>query len=136
MDKAPVTGGCYCGDIRYKAGSSKTSSAICYCEDCRRLCGAQSVAWLSVQSAEFSFTKGNPVYYASSPGVTRTFCGKCGTTLTYQNINRKEEIDITTSSLDTPTQYPPTGLVYASKALAWDVLPALPVIFDPPAEMV
>lgn len=39
--------------------------------------------------------------YGSSPGVTRTFCGRCGTNLAYFYAGKGDEIDIVLGSLDT-----------------------------------
>jgi len=58
--------------------------------------------------------------------VVRTFCGNCGTSLTYQNIKRGSEIDITTASLDDPEKFPPRKLVFADEKLNWDIHLDLP----------
>jgi len=38
--------------------------------------------------------------YESSPGVYRTFCGHCGTSLTYAMRGRDEEMDVVVGTLD------------------------------------
>ena len=130
MTEQKHTGGCMCGEIRFEAKSPPNPSTVCYCEYCRHAAGAISVAWLTFRAEDFVFTKGNPSSYASSPGVARTFCPKCGTSLTYTNASRKSEIDVTTGSMDHPETYPPSGIVLLSHKVPWDVHPDRPVLFD------
>src|SRR3712207_5095313 len=103
-----ILGGCFCGAVRYRASERPRISTICHCQDCRRAGGAQSVAWVTFLAASFAFVQGEPMRFRSSPPVVRTFCGRCGTPLTYQNVERADEIDVTTGSLDDPEAFPPT----------------------------
>jgi hypothetical protein len=80
---------------------------------------AQAVAWITVPSAEFAFTEGKPERYRTNTGAYRTFCGECGTSLTYENESRPGEIDITTGSLDDPERFAPTKDVFADEKLSW-----------------
>jgi hypothetical protein len=119
-------GGCYCGAIRYKTIGIPKYAGVCYCKDCRKIAGAQSVAWVTFPISDFEYTKGEPVSYQSSENVVRTFCGTCGTGLTYQIGKRKQEIDVTMASLDDPEKHPPRNLVYANEKLNWDLHLDLP----------
>ncbi|MFH1570774.1 MAG: GFA family protein [Gemmatimonadota bacterium] len=118
----PVEGGCYCGAIRYRAAGPPKYQVICYCANCRRAAGAQSVAWVTVALGDFAFVAGAPVRYRTDTGAWRTFCGTCGTSLTYQNDRRPDEIDITTGSLDAAADHAPTLHAYAEERLGWEPL--------------
>jgi len=113
-----ITGGCYCGAIRYRALRPPRISNICHCESCRRTCGAQSVAWVIFPAGDFAFANGEPTRYPSSPGVVRTFCATCGTSLTYETEERPADIDVTTATLDDPEAFPPTRFSTEQK-LSW-----------------
>ncbi|MFC1738476.1 GFA family protein [Planctomycetota bacterium] len=119
MKQVEILGGCMCGQIRYSLTCDPIYATMCHCSDCRRSCGAQAVAWITVPDRNFSFTQGEPNRFASSPNVERTFCPKCGTSLTYKIDRRKNEIDITTGSLDNPEAYPPTQDYYCRDRLPW-----------------
>jgi len=112
-------GGCFCGDVRYRMAGTPLSSAICHCESCRRASGAPSVAWVSVERKDFEILKGSPVAYASSHGVVRRFCGRCGSALTYETAKHPDGIDITTITLDEPDRFPPTVEVWLEDRVAW-----------------
>ena len=112
-------GGCFCGQVRYRGSVAPLHSTVCHCESCRRAAGAQSVAWITLPASAFEWTAASPVQFESSPGVWRTFCGQCGTSLTYTHRDRPGEIDVTTASLDDPETFPPTREVFAEHKLSW-----------------
>lgn len=126
MGKEISSGGCYCGNIRYRVAGIPKYAGVCYCGDCRRIAGAQSVAWVTFAVSDFEYEKGQPVSFQSSEKVIRTFCGICGTCLTYQNKKRGTEVDITIASLDEPEKFPPRKLVFAGEKLSWDLHLNLP----------
>jgi len=112
-------GGCLCGAVRYRAHGEPKHRVMCHCESCRRAAGAPVVAWVTFETGNFRVTRGHPVSYRSSPPVTRTFCGSCGTPLTYVHEQRAEDVDITTASLDRPGDFPPLAHLWMEDALSW-----------------
>ncbi len=117
--EASITGGCYCGAVRFLANGPVLFQANCHCANCRRAAGAQAVAWITVKPSGFAWKKGEPKRYLTDTGAYRTFCGSCGTSLTYENEERPDEIDITTGSLDDPEQFPPNRDVFPEEKLSW-----------------
>jgi predicted GNAT family N-acyltransferase len=98
---APVrTGGCHCGAVRFAVTAEPLGTNVCRCTSCRRAAGALRVAWTTVPRAAFAWTQGRPRERASSPGVERTHCADCGTTLTWRRLDRDDEIDVTTVTFD------------------------------------
>jgi hypothetical protein len=67
----------------------------------------------------FTLLRGEPREFHSSPQVTRSFCGVCGTPLTYRNEDHPDEIDVMTCSLDNPETYPPSHHIWVSHRLGW-----------------
>lgn len=117
-----MEGGCQCGAVRYVVAGGPISSGICHCKTCRRVASAPRLPFVSVPSAGFRFLRGAPVDYASSPDVTRSFCGRCGSPLTNRREDAPNELDVMTVSLDDPDAVPPTFHVWVDEALAWDRL--------------
>lgn len=120
MDDGIHDGGCLCGRVRYSVSGEPESSDICHCVSCRLTTGAQSVAWLTFPVGSFTFVSGEPVEYRSSPGVTRTFCGGCGTSLTYRQDDAPGTVDVTTATLDQPEAFPPTYRVWIEDKVGWE----------------
>ena len=116
---AVVEGGCACGAIRYRVEGRPSNSMVCHCQTCRRVSASPVVAWVTFERAGFAILKGQPLEYASSPPVRRTFCATCGTPLTYQHHDHAASIDITTCSLDDPSVFPPTHHSWLSHDIAW-----------------
>ena len=123
-----LEGGCLCGAIRYTADRAPLKSMICHCTSCRRSSGAPIVAWLTLPICDFTWSQGSPTIHRSSPKVDRTFCGTCGTSLTYAHCDRPEEIDVTTATLDDPDVFPPVHHSWLEDGVRWlrfgDGLPA------------
>lgn len=61
-----------------------------------------------------------PREYASSSGVTRGFCARCGTSLTYFHESYGDKVDVTLGSLDDPGTVVPADHIWMSDAVSWD----------------
>jgi hypothetical protein len=113
-----LTGGCFCGEIRYEAEQT-LHCCNCHCTICRRTTGAPFVTWLTAQRSTFRITRGEPKELRSSPEATRSFCPNCGTPLTFARDNLFGEIDLTVGSLDDPDFAAPSHHIFTSSKLAW-----------------
>ncbi|BAT58452.1 glutathione-dependent formaldehyde-activating enzyme [Variibacter gotjawalensis] len=80
-----LTGGCYCGAVRYEAGGKPLLKAQCHCRACQHVSGGGPNLFMLVKPDEFRFTKGEPKTFKRPDlenAVTREFCAECGTHLT------------------------------------------------------
>ncbi|MDQ1833791.1 GFA family protein [Massilia scottii] len=116
-----LLGGCCCGAVRYETSEQVFHQTVCHCPTCRRACGAPNVAWFSVARREYRVTAGTPAQFHSSTDVTRTFCGACGTQLTYAHDGSPDEIDVTTCSLDNAETLAPLDHTFTFYRLPWDI---------------
>lgn len=114
-----VEGGCLCAAVRYRIGGAALATSNCHCYSCRRASGAPSIAWVVLRAADFAFITGHPVAFRSSPPVVRTFCGQCGSPLTYQHDDSPGTIDVTTATLDSPERFPPTREIWLAHKISW-----------------
>jgi hypothetical protein len=115
-------GGCLCGGVRYRVEGEPTASGICHCRTCRKVASAPNLPFATFRRDQFAFTRIKPTQFRSSPPVVRTFCGVCGSPLTYFNAAHPDTIDIMTGSLDDPAAFPPTHHVWVSEKIAWEQL--------------
>ena len=119
MPNTIAEGGCACGAIRYRVSGRPTNTMICHCQTCRRVAASPVVAWLTFPVARFQLVAGRPSVFHSSQPVRRTFCGACGTPLTYEHADSPDSVDVTTCSLDSPGAFPPTHHSWLSHGVAW-----------------
>lgn len=119
MSISGAEGGCICGAVRYRATGEPSNSMVCHCQTCRRVAGAPVVAWVTFATDQFQLLRGQPLQFHSSEPVRRTFCGACGTPLTYEHRDGIGFVDVTTCSLDDPDLFPPTHHSWLSHDLAW-----------------
>ena len=68
-----VEGRCLCGSITFQYEGSPNWTLHCHCESCRRATSSPLTTWISVPRRIFSFTKGTPRYFCSSPGGQARF---------------------------------------------------------------
>jgi hypothetical protein len=124
-------GRCLCGRVRYRAIGEPLWAAHCHCESCRRATGAPLTTYVGFPAEKFAWTAGEPASFASSPGVLRTFCGRCGTSLTYQGERWPGEMHVLVATLDRPEAITPKREAFAEERLPWLHLAPTP---EPTAE--
>lgn len=123
MNETPVEheGGCLCGAVRYVIRGAPTYAGHCHCRSCQRAIGAGFVTWVGVRPENFEIGKGEITFCATSPGVQRGFCGRCGSSLTFAG-DGWTDIGVTAASLDDPTVAKPESNVYLDHRQPWIVL--------------
>ena len=79
-----LEGGCYCGQVRYKAEGDPMMKAQCHCRECQYISGGSPNMFVLMPLDGFSYTKGTPKKFKRTDiegAVTREFCAECGTHL-------------------------------------------------------
>ena len=117
--KTAATGGCLCGAVRYRAEGKVKWTSYCHCQSCRRATGSPVAAFAGFDETRFSYTAGAPQVFASSPGVRRSFCGRCGTPLTYRAARYPGEVHILIATLDAPEGFAPRAHVFCAERISW-----------------
>lgn len=77
-----VTGGCYCGAVRYAVEGEPLMKAQCHCRECQYFTGGQPNDFIAFPDAGFAYTQGAPKAFSRAGlegAVTREFCADCGT---------------------------------------------------------
>ena len=77
-----LTGGCYCGAVRYEAEGQPLMQAQCHCRECQYITGGSPNMFVAMAPDGFKYTKGTPKQFSRKDlekPVTREFCAECGT---------------------------------------------------------
>ena len=84
MEKVvPITGECFCGDIKYQVSGKLRDAKSCHCSRCRKAFNAQASASAFVEPEEFLWISGESqlTSYVGEHGFGLQFCKVCGSTL-------------------------------------------------------
>jgi len=114
-----ITGHCLCRAVEFAYDGEPKWTLNCHCESCRRATSSPMATWISVPLSSFRFTSARPSYYASSQGVRRSFCAKCGSPLTYENERIPGEIHILAVALSDAGKVQPTAHLFVEDQLPW-----------------
>lgn len=112
-------GGCHCGKVRFLAKTAPKFVSRCHCASCRRTTGAAFSTWVGFNADAVRWTGEAPAFYASSPGVNRSYCKSCGTPLSYESDKWAGERHFLIGVFDDPRAFTPTGDYLKEEALAW-----------------
>jgi len=113
------SGSCLCGEVKVEARGKPLRVIHCHCPSCRKATGAAFATFVDFDLKKVSFSGGTLKTYRSSPGVKRSFCGKCGTTLSFYSDTWPNEIDVCIGVFDQPELFKPEGHCYMKTALPW-----------------
>jgi hypothetical protein len=122
------TGGCLCGQVRYRIAAEPGPSRICWCRDCQRIASNGTVNVIFPTAAiEITGTPGQHTKVADSGNrVTRRFCPQCGIHLFSDSTGRPNLTVVRVGTLDEPASIRPTANIWSTSAPPWACLdPAL-----------
>jgi hypothetical protein len=105
MTPATQSGGCQCGAVRFRIEGKLGEASVCHCRMCQKAFGSFFAPLVAVGSANLTWTRGAPAYFASSNCARRGFCATCGTPLTYEAV---EGIALAIGAFDHPDKITPT----------------------------
>ncbi|MEM7362982.1 MAG: GFA family protein [Pseudomonadota bacterium] len=93
-------GSCLCGEVSYAAGAVVRLN-LCHCRMCQKVSGSSFGAFLRVARDDLVWLTGEDSIslFESSPGVRRTFCCHCGSTLTWSREG-SEGVGISAGTVD------------------------------------
>ena len=122
-----LTGGCLCGEVRYRCEGSPDSMGLCQCERCQRQSGSAFLIAMVFQQSAVTIESGEcTVFTAYDPdgsALHRHFCGTCGSAIMI-TLDRYPEIrSIMGGTVDDKTKIKPTFSLWCSSGQAWLSLP-------------
>ncbi|AYC33659.1 GFA family protein [Pseudomonas cavernae] len=116
------SGSCLCGEVKYRLDAPIKSVTHCHCSMCRKAHGAAFGSYGNVRRQDFHFTQGQDsvAEYHSSPGVTRTFCKHCGSTLQwFSELPHPDWLSVALGTLDTPLGTIPQKHIFSESKADW-----------------
>ena len=124
-----IRGSCLCKRVRFEIRGEFGPTSHCHCSMCRKATGAAFGTYAEVKIENLKIVSGAEVImrYRSSPGVERTFCARCGSTLQFVSEKNPGKVEVALGTLDDdPGIRVPHHIHVASKAPWVEITDGLP----------
>jgi hypothetical protein len=128
-----VTGGCYCGEIRFEVIGPQEAAFQCHCRECQYITGGNANIVVVFAETDFRYTKGVTTTFARSDletPVTRHFCSSCGTAIGSQSPSRPNSMIVKVGTLDYPGDYQAKAAIFTCDKQAYHNIPSEIPAFD------
>ena len=125
-----ITGGCFCGQVRYENSGKILNAGLCHCVDCQRLTGGAAWPFFVVFHTDLKVT-GDVVEFprtgASGHEVHMGSCAACGSRLFGRSDHWAKIRTVSASSLDNASLFTPKMHLWTAHAPGWTAfVPGLP----------
>jgi len=122
-----LTGGCYCGAVRFEITEPIRMRGLCLCRTCQRISGGGGNYFIGLGADGFRYTQGEPRRFTrpdAEDAPTREFCGDCGTHIAARSPRAPGGIIVKVGALDDPAAFEgPSVVVWAEEKQAFHCLP-------------
>ncbi|MCV9967810.1 GFA family protein [Pararhizobium sp. BT-229] len=102
-------GACFWGAIEAEAVGKPFGINWDHDQDCRKAIGSPMMIWIGYRSEQLICTAGQPKTFSKTRGVTRSFCGDCGSCISYQDAGLPSEIYLCIAFMDAPERFEPSA---------------------------
>lgn len=120
------TGRCYCGAIKYKASGEPAIKVQCHCRECQYVAGGSANVTIGMPEDGFAYTEGTPSQFKRPDlpnGVTREFCGNCGTQILSRAPGLPGVMLIKVGTMDDPSLFTPDLAIFTADKQAFHHIP-------------
>ena len=123
MKNKILTGGCICGEVKYKLTETPLFTQACHCKDCKILTGSSYVINSSVLEntliVEGEVSSSEGLKGGSGKPFKVYFCTKCGTYLYTDYDSAVGRMNVRTKTLDESKEFPPQVHIFTKDRDPW-----------------
>jgi len=119
MPETKLSGHCYCGAVKFEISGKSDWVGHCHCESCRRQSGSVMTTFAGFRPDQVIFTGAMPSRFSSDDGVTRSFCGQCGSPVAYESTDRPNEIHLQLGLFDDLEPLAPQDHSFLNEKVSW-----------------
>ena len=120
-----LTGGCQCGQVRYRIAGSRPPVYVCHCRECQKQSASAFGMSLSVRAADFAVEGETGSWERATDIGTRTrcfFCPRCGSRVYHRSSASGDRVTVKGGSLDDTGWLRPVAHIWVSRKQPWVVL--------------
>ncbi|MCR9214465.1 MAG: GFA family protein [Proteobacteria bacterium] len=114
-----VSGGCYCGAIRFRSAKAPFTVSYCHCVDCRRATGAPVAVFAAFKDEDLTFSPNEGKQVTVNTGASRSFCPDCGSPLASRFDYLPGQTYVAIGIFDHPEAFAPKLHSYDSQRIDW-----------------
>jgi len=122
-----ITGGCYCGALRFEIAGDLPMRGLCLCQTCQKISGGAGNLFVGVEASAFRYTQGEPRRFTredSGDTPTREFCDKCGVHIAARSPKAPGGLIVKVGALDDPSIFGgPRMVFWTQEKQAFHALP-------------
>ena len=122
-----LTGGCLCGQVRYRIEAAPAFQVVCHCTNCQKQSGSAFSVNLGVPKAALTISGTLKTYtdHGDSGGVVlRRFCPACGSPILSEIGLDPGLVILKAGTLDDTTAVRPQRHIFCDSRQTWTDLPA------------
>jgi hypothetical protein len=119
MNEQVLSGHCYCGAVKFEITGRSDWIGHCHCESCRRQSGSVMTTFAGFKHDQVVFTGAMPNRFRTDDGVTRSFCGQCGSPVAYESDVRPDDIHMQLGLFDDLEQTVPEDHSFPEEQPSW-----------------
>jgi hypothetical protein len=101
-----MTGGCFCGALRFEADGPIRMRGLCLCASCQKISGGAGNFFIGLDASGFRYTQGDPQRFQHPDrpeAPTREFCRTCGVHIAGRSPRAPDGMILKVGALDDPT---------------------------------
>lgn len=120
----PLTGGCNCGQVRFRMQIAPIITHCCHCLQCQRFSGSAFRINSMIETEHLKIEQGHPVRFANSGAQAQFQCPNCrGVLWTHHPKLGPAIAFVGAGALDEATRLPPEAHYFTRSKHPWLVLP-------------
>ena len=121
-----ISGGCYCGAIKYESLGDIQASIQCHCRECQYITGGNPNTVMAFPKDSFTYVSGKPKKFTRQDidiAVTRHFCENCGTAIGTESPARPNSMIVKVGTMDNPSAFIPQAAIFTCDAQPFHNMP-------------
>lgn len=117
-----ISGSCLCGTVTFTADPPATDMKHCHCSMCRKIHGSLFATYMNVTGFQYTSGEDSVSSYASSEGLNRYFCTRCGSVLP-EETKANGQCNLPAGLMDNDPEARPERHIFAESRLRWYDIP-------------
>lgn len=121
-DSEFVSGGCLCGQVRYRARTARARAMVCHCRDCQKQSGSAFSVLFGLPAKDFLLEGVLNTFVGTADSgrtVHRRFCPDCGSPVLTELPAQPGMVIVKGGTLDDPSWLAPGLHLWHKSAQPW-----------------